>query len=197
MTKKIKEHFKRVDPTLFSYIEKVELKIFSQPVNLFLELCESIISQQLSIKASDTIFGRFVKLFKGAPTPQKLLKIKDEKIRACGISYGKIKYLKDLASKIVKKELVLEDLNKLPDEEVIITLTRVKGIGRWTAEMFLMFSLNRPDVFSHGDLGLRRAISKMYGFKKEPSIKQMEKIVSKWKPYRTYASRILWRSLEK
>lgn len=196
MTKNIKNHFKSCDPILYSYIEKIELIERTSSENLFLDLCESIISQQLSTKASDTIFGRMLKLIRGKLTPQKLLKLSDKKLRGCGISYDKIKYLKNLSSKISKKELILENLDKLSDEQIITELTKVKGIGRWTAEMFLMFSLSRQDIFSHGDLGLRRAIQKMYGFKKEPSVKQMEKIIKNWRPYRTYASRILWKSLE-
>lgn len=196
MTKKARGHFKKHDPILYSYIEKIEWKEHVLSENLFEDLCESIISQQLSLKASSTIFDRFKKLFKGQITPEKLLKINDEKIRDCGISYSKVKYLKDLAAKVHRKELNLSELDKLPDEQVIEELIKVKGIGRWTAEMFLMFALGREDIFSHGDLGLRRAIQKMYGFKKEPSVKQIEKITGKWSPYKTFACRVLWKSLE-
>lgn len=194
MTRKIRGHFEIADPVLHSYIEKIKIREYVLPTNLFATLCESIINQQLSSKAADTIFARFTKLFSGKITAAKLLKISDVKLRACGISYGKARYLKDLGVKVNSGELILEELKNLPDGLVIEKLTTIKGIGRWTAEMFLMFALGRQDVFSSGDLGLRRAIQKIYGFKKEPTIKQMEKIVSKWKPYRTYASRILWRS---
>lgn len=192
---KIRKHFKSADPVLYSYIKKIKLDLHLIPDNLFEDLCESIISQQLSIKASDTIFLRFMKLFKGEVTAQKILKMDKEKLRACGISWGKIEYLRDLASRVSKKELILEELKDLPDEEVIERLTAVKGIGKWTAEMFLMFALGRPDIFSHGDLGLKNAMKKIYKFKKEPTVKQIEKIVSKWSPYRTFACRVLWKSI--
>jgi len=125
-----------------------------------------------------------------------LLKLSDKKIRSCGTSNSKVSFLKDLAAKVLKNDLKLNKLDKLSDDLVIKELTKVKGIGPWTAEMFLMFTLGREDIFSHGDLGLKNAIKKLYKFKKEPTRKQIEKIVEIWKPYRTYASRILWKSLE-
>ncbi len=195
MTKKIKEHFKKNDQILFSYIEKIELLKPKPAEKLFSDLCESIIQQQLSDKAGATIFGRFKKLFsQGKITPGKLLRLRDEEIRSSGTSYAKIKSLKDLASKIKSKELDLESLKNLTDEEIIKELIKVRGIGRWTAEMFLMFALGREDIFSHGDLGLRNAIIKIYNLKKIPSKEKIEKIVVKWIPYRTYACRILWES---
>ncbi len=120
----------------------------------------------------------------------------DAKLRSVGLSTAKVKYIKDLAVKVQKKEVLLYKLEKMSDEEVIEHLVQVKGIGRWTGEMFLMFALQRPDVFSHGDLGLRNAIQKLYKFKKAPTQKQIEKIVSKWSPHRTLASRYLWKSLD-
>lgn len=163
----------------------------------FSELCEIIINQQLSDKAAATIFARFKKLFpKEKIIPQVLLKLSDEKIRSCGTSNAKVSFLKDLAEKVLAEDLRFDGLDKLSDEKVITELIKVKGIGPWTAEMFLMFTLGREDVFSHGDLGLRNAIKKLYKFKKDPTKKQIEKIVNKWKPYRTYACRILWKSLE-
>jgi DNA-3-methyladenine glycosylase II len=197
MVKKAREHFKKHDPVLFSYFDKIELDLHKPPADLFAELCDTIINQQLSGKAAATIFSRFKKLFpKGKITAQGLLKLKDDKIRSCGTSNAKVKSLKDLAQKVVSGELKLNKLKNLSDEKVAKELIKVKGIGPWSAEMFLMFGLGREDVFSYGDLGLRNAIKKMYGFKKDPSQKQIEKIVSKWKPFRTHASRILWRSLE-
>ena len=124
------------------------------------------------------------------------MKIPDQKIRDAGLSWAKVKYLKDLADKVKNKVIHLEKLDTLSNEEVITELTKVKGIGPWTAEMFLMFTLGREDVFSHGDLGLKNAIKKLYGFKKDPTRKQVEKIIARWTPYKTYACRILWKSLE-
>lgn len=116
-------------------------------------------------------------------------------MRSVGLSGQKARYIQDLAQKVTNKELVLEKLNMLENEEIINELVKVKGVGRWTAEMFLMFALRREDIFSYGDLGLRKAIQKLYGLKKEPTQKQAEKIAKNWIPYRTYACRILWKSL--
>lgn len=197
MSKKIAEHFKSVDHILYSVIEKIGVPGPTTSQDYFSDLCETIINQQLSDKAAATIFSRFKKLFpSGKITPKTLIKLSAEKIRSCGTSNAKVSFLKDLAKKVLAEELRLDELAKLSDDLIMKELTKVKGIGPWTAEMFLMFSLGREDVFSHGDLGLRKAIKKLYKFKKEPTRSQIEKIVKKWKPYRTYASRILWKSLE-
>jgi len=202
MSKKIIAHFKKTDPVLHKVLEKVYAihgpKLFSLNKRelLFDELVESIVSQQLSIKASDSIYKRIIDLMPGKIlNPQNLLKIKDENLRKAGLSFGKIKYLKDLSSKVKNGELKLESLDEMENEEVIKELTKVKGIGRWTAEMFLMFALARPDIFSHGDLGLKNAVKKIYGFD-EYKIEVVEGIVIRWSPYRTIAAKILWRSLE-
>ncbi len=192
------EHFKKVDPVLFEAAKNISLDERNKSEDLFIDLVESIISQQLSIKASDTIFGRFKKLFpKEKITPEKILKISDERIRECGISFSKIKYIKGIATAVIEKQIALENLDKLENEEIINELVKLKGIGRWTAEMFLMFSLGRTDVFSPGDLGLQNAIIKLYKLKRKPTANELIKISSKWSPHRTIASRILWRSLEK
>jgi len=194
-----KQYLRSVDPILAKVIDRIAVpQIKRRRANYFKSLVEAIISQQLSNKAADTIIVRFRKLFNqsGFPTPRQVLVMPDAKIRKAGLSFGKISYIKDLARRIEKKQLNLPKLRYLEDEELIVKLTAVKGIGRWTAEMFLMFSLERPDVFSHGDLGLRNAIHKLYGFKKPPTVRQIEKIVAKWRPHRTLASRYLWRSLD-
>ena len=199
MHDKVLKHFAKVDPILYAVIKSVG-KLQDLPIlrgeDYFMDLVESIVSQQLSGKAAATIFGRFKDLFKGRQiSPKAVLKIKDEKMRSAGLSYSKIKYIKDLAAKIESKELELEKLDALSDEEVIVQLVKVKGIGKWTAEMFLIFTLRREDVFSHGDLGLNNAIKKIYKLEKYSQSK-IEKIVSKWSPYKTYAALILWRSLD-
>lgn len=197
MTKHINDHFKVKDPILYEYIEKISLEPLELPKNLFERLCRSIVGQQLSVKAAATIYGRLLALFKsGEIEPNELLALSDEEMRSCGVSGSKAKSLKDLAAKVLDGTVDLIALNTLPEEEIIERLTKVRGIGRWTAEMFLMFSLGREDIFSHGDLGLRNAIQKMYGFKKPPTQKQIERIVKKWSPYKSHASRILWRSLD-
>jgi DNA-3-methyladenine glycosylase II len=193
------KYLQSIDPILGAVIKKIELKERKKSVNHFKTLVESIVSQQLSVKASDTIFKRFLELFPGRtfPKPEQVLKMTDDKLRSVGLSGSKVKYIKHLSEKVHKKEVALHKLNKMTDEEVIEHLIQVKGIGRWTGEMFLMFSLQRPDVFSYGDLGLKNAIIKLYGFKRPPSQKQIEKITLKWAPYRSLASRYLWRSLDK
>lgn len=200
MNKKVIEHFKKVDAVIHSVIEqigKLEKWEVRHPDEYFKSLCGEIIGQQLSGKAADTIYARFEKLFDGKKiTPKNVLGIPDEKLRKAGMSWSKARFIKDLTQKISNNDLKLEKLKDLSDELVIQEVTKVKGIGPWTAEMFLMFTLGREDIFSHGDLGLKKAIKKLYKFKKEPTKKQIEKIVDKWKPYRTYASRILWKSLE-
>lgn len=189
-------HLKR-DPVLKAVIEKVPPFERSFGSDYFTDLIESIVSQQLSIKASDTIFGRLRKLFRMEKiTAEGIEQIDTEKMREVGISYQKISYMKDLAKKTLESGILFEQFEMMTDEEIISELIKVKGIGRWTAEMFLMFSMERPDVFSYGDLGIRKAIQTLYGFKKEPTKEEAEKIAEKWRPYRTLACRYLWKSLE-
>lgn len=185
------------DPILGTVISKLPKFTQTKSTNHFKKLIESIISQQLSEKAADTIFNRFISLFPKSifPTPQAVLAMDTEKIRKAGISYSKISYIKDLAEKIHNKSLDFTRIHELTDIEVIDYLMKVKGIGRWTAEMFLMFGLGREDIFSYGDLGLRNAIQKLYKLKKHPTTKQAEKISQRWIPYRTWACRYLWASL--
>lgn len=194
-------HFEQVDPILHQAAiligEIPEVSKRRSKVDHFTELSASIVSQQLSTKVADVIWGRVLKLMTDEKvSPEQVLAIDTEIFRKQGLSYSKIKYIKDLAQKVVDSEIDLEKLDVLPDEEVIVELVKVKGIGRWTAEMFLMFSLGRPDVFSTGDLGLKRAIQKLYGLKTEPDEKKLLELSKKWAPYRTTASRILWRSLD-
>lgn len=197
MHARIKKHFERVDPILFAVIAKVPPVTASASDDYFYSLSEAIINQQLSGKAGDTIWKRFLTLFpKGKLTPERVLVLPDAKIRAIGTSWSKITYLKSLATYVKENKLHLTKLKDMIDEEVIRELTQVKGIGPWTAEMFLMFTLGREDVFSYGDLGLKNAIKKLYKFKKDPTRKQMEKLAENWSPYRTWAARILWRSLD-
>ena len=188
--------FLRKDLVFRKIIKENEIEELDGETDLFQDLIESIINQQLSGKAAATIFGRFKNLFKTKtfPLPQEILKISDEKIRGCGISYPKIKYIKGICQAIVDKSLDIKKISVLSDEEVIIELTKLKGVGRWTAEMILIFSLRRPDVFSIGDLGLRNAVSLRYKIKRE-DIKKIEKISQSWSPYRSLAARLLWRSL--
>jgi DNA-3-methyladenine glycosylase II len=163
--------------------------------NYFEHICVSIINQQLSGKAADTIFGRFKNALGGKVTPDKVLTTKDQKLRDCGMSWGKVSFIKDLARRTKDKRLKAKDLANLPDEEVIKELIAVKGIGRWTAEMFLMFTLARPDIFPLDDLGIKNSFERITGRKwdREKSAKFTEK---HWKPWRTVASWYLWRALD-
>lgn len=187
--KKIVIHFQSVDPLLASLVSK---KItLTQSQDPFLDLIESIISQQLSVKAGNTIFLRFKNLFPKGITKDAILSLQDQEIRNIGASWSKVSYIKNIAA----ADIDFHALSKSSDEDVVARLTKIKGVGRWTAEMFLMFSLGREDVFSFGDLALRKAVQKLYQLKNEPTPKQLQAITSKWKPYRTYASRLLWNSL--
>ncbi len=161
----------------------------------FEDLVDAICSQQLSGKAAKTIFGRVKVALNNKITPGALKAIDTEQLRKCGLSYQKCSYVKDLADKVLKKELKIHELDKLPDEEVIKELVAVKGIGRWTAEMFLMFSLARPDVFPVDDLGIKKGFEKVTGIKWD-KIKSAKFAEKKWRPFRTIASWYLWRSLE-
>lgn len=200
MPPKVLNHFKKSDPLLYQLIQNLDGKMQTlqnrKGDNYFLDLVDSIISQQLSGKVANVIFERFINLFPAKKvTPQAVLKLRDDKIRKVGISYSKINYIKDLAQNVDSGKLNLKSLSLKKDEEILAELTKVKGIGKWTAEMFLIFTLKREDVFSHGDLGLNNAIKKIYKLKnyKKDSV---EKIVEKWSPYKSYASRVLWKSLD-
>jgi DNA-3-methyladenine glycosylase II len=183
------------DPIINQLVKKYPAPNFEDKSDfLFSNLIESIISQQLSTKAADTIFGRFKELFgKKFPTPRQILTMEDEKIRACGLSFAKVSYVKSVANAFVSDLIDIEKIRKQSDEEVIAELTQIKGVGRWTAEMILIFTLNRPDVFSIGDLGIRNAITKLYGITDR---NEMITLSEKWKPYRSTACWYLWRSLE-
>ncbi len=195
MYEKALEHFKKTDSLLYKLAISIGPFTPMLPSSEhFTRLCRSIVGQQLSVKAAQTIFTRFQNLFENNITPEKVLHMDTEKLRMCGISYPKIGYIQDLAEKVIEKKLILETLHKDDNETVIKNLTIIKGIGNWSAEMFLMFSLGRPDIFSVQDLGLRNAIKKLYGLE-EPTKKELLEISEKWKPYRTFASMVLWKSL--
>jgi DNA-3-methyladenine glycosylase II len=161
-------------------------------------LVGAIVSQQLSTKAAATIFGRFVALFPDnhIPDAAAIAAQSDASLRGVGLSGQKVGYLRDLSSRIADSRLNLDELDALPDEVVIERLTAVKGFGRWTAEMFLMFRLHRPDVLPAGDLGIVNAIQRLYRLRKRPDAKRVLKIGEAWRPYRSVASWYLWQSLK-
>lgn len=195
--KKAIVHLKSVDPVLTSLFDCCSPVVLHQHTNYFQSLVEAIISQQLSDKAATTIVNRFKVLFSGAdfPSSKQVLRKSDSDLHLVGVSGAKVSYIKNLATAIEDKSVHFNDMDKASDEEIMEMLIKVKGIGRWTAEMFLIFSLGRPDVFSFGDLGLRNAVKKLYSLRKDPSSKQLEKLSSRWRPYRTCASLYLWASL--
>lgn len=196
LEKKAFEHFKKNDSVLYEVVKKIGPIEWHFSDNYLLALVESIVSQQLSIKAADTIFGRLKKLTKDELlTAEAIIKLSPQKMREAGLSWSKVSYVKNIAEYALTSDTVFERFKQLSDEEVIAELTKIKGVGRWTAEMFLIFTMGRSDIFSHGDAGLRRAIQNLYGFKKEPSKQIIDRITLKWKPYRSIASRYLWKSL--
>ena len=193
-------HLKKSDRRLKIIIEGIKLRELAGRADAsgyFEAIVEAIVSQQLSIKAADTIFARFAALTPGRtfPKPREIIKIPVAKMRTCGLSKMKVSFIKDLARKTLDGSLNFKTIGTLSDEEVIEHLTSVKGIGRWTAEMFLMFCLNRPDVFSHGDLGLKNAIKKLYKLDNDLHSKKYHHLVESWSPHRTIAARYLWASL--
>lgn len=160
-------------------------------------LVRSITNQQLSVRAAASIYGRLTDRFGGRPpTPAEILADDPEELRGVGLSRAKVGYLRSLAGHVLSGELELERLDLLDDERVVAELVAVKGLGLWTAQMFLMFHLDRPDVLPVGDLGIRRAFERAYGFDHLPEAAEMEAIAEPWRPYRTLACRYLWRSLE-
>jgi DNA-3-methyladenine glycosylase II len=162
-------------------------------------LIGSIVSQQLSTKAAATIFGRLVALFpqQSVLSAEGIAGVDDATLRSVGLSGQKVGYLRDLCARISDGRLSLEELADLPDEAVIERLTSVKGFGRWTAQMFLMFRLHRPDVLPVGDLGIVNAVHRLYGLRKKPDARRLEKIGEPWKPYRSVACWYLWQTLKK
>jgi DNA-3-methyladenine glycosylase II len=162
----------------------------------FRALVHAIISQQLSSRAAATIEGRFDALFAGRPTPGDVSRVADERLRAVGLSGQKVRYVRDLCARIGNGSLDLQSLDEQPDEAVVEALTQVKGIGRWTAEMFLMFRLHRPDVLPIGDLGIVKAVQKAYKLRKAPTPERLTRLGEPWRPYRSVACWYLWASLD-
>ena len=189
--------FLKQDPKLTKIIECVGNYQIKKRNNHFATLVESIISQQIASGAAEAIFRRFKKLYSGFPKPIHILKTKDFKLHSVGLSKMKIEYLKDLAKKIEDGHLEIRSLSKMSDDKIIEELTQVKGIGVWTAQMFLIFSCGRFDVLPTGDLGLRKGVQMAFSLPELPTPKQVEEIGIRWKPYRSVATWYLWKSLQK
>ncbi|HEX8051341.1 MAG TPA: hypothetical protein VF504_07705, partial [Solirubrobacterales bacterium] len=192
MSAKARKALAAADPTMAALIERIgpidiatrlSRRKEERPVDAYGALLRAIVGQQLSTKAARTIYLRVVDLFGGkTPSPEQLLEASEEDLRACGLSGRKTEYIRDLASHVLGGELELDRLEELGDEEVIEEIVAVRGLGRWTAEMFLIFHLERPDVISGGDLGIRRAIQLELGMEEMPTPAEVAEIGERWRP---------------
>lgn len=193
------------DPTMAALIRRLgeidlqtrlRRRAEERPADAYGALLRAIVGQQLSTKAARTIYLRVLERFGGAtPSPEQLLAAPEADLRAAGLSGRKVEYVRDLAAHVLSGELELDRLEELPDEEVIAEIVAVRGLGRWTAEMFLLFHLERPDVLSGGDLGIRKAIQVEYGLEEMPTPTRVIEIGEAWRPHRSLASLYLWESL--
>ena len=175
------------------------LKIGKQK-NIYLILCSSIISQQLSARVADVIYQRFLNLFNTkTPKPKEILDMEDDRLRSIGLSFSKARYIKNVCNFFIEQKVTDARLHKMTNEEVFDLLTQIKGVGRWTTEMILMFALERADIFSIGDLGLQKAIVKLYNLKydnKKELLMKVEYLSKTWQPFRTYACLHLWKYVD-
>ncbi len=189
-------HLQRADPVLSEIITRVGSYRIEFRDPSFETLVKSIVYQQLSGRVAGVIFGRLLEAAGGRLTPDSILKLRPARMRAAGLSAQKTAYIRDLARHTRDRRVVFEELTGLPDEQVIERLTQVKGIGVWTAHMFLIFALKRPNVLPSGDLGIRNAVRKAYGMTEMPKPVEIDTMGERWQPYRTVATWYLWRSLE-
>jgi DNA-3-methyladenine glycosylase II len=190
-------HLRKVDKRMRVIIERIGPCALAPSNRYFHALCEAIVSQQLAVKAAMTIFARFRRLFpRGIPTPVRVLALSDAEFAAAGISPQKRGYLRDLAQRFSNSEVPVRRLTRMTDDEVIAALTQVKGVGVWTAHMFLIFVLARPDIWPSGDLGIRKALQVNYKLAELPVDGQMTALAEPWRPYRSVAAWYLWQSLD-
>jgi DNA-3-methyladenine glycosylase II len=191
-------HLRNVDPKLAPLIDTHGHPTISPGRDPVHSLARAIVSQQLSGKAADTIWGRFLDIYpkRAFPTAPKIIATPDEKMRAAGLSGAKAAAIKDLARHVVEKKFLPQALPGLTDEEISAALLPVRGIGPWSVDMFLMFTLARPDVLPVGDLGIRKGMQKHFRLRKLPEPKRMLALAAPWQPYRTIASWYMWRLLE-
>jgi len=188
-------YLKKVDPVLGRVIEQCSQCSLKKENNYFQALCESIISQQLAAKAAASICQRFIHYFSGQLTPQKISQSSPEELRGLGLSRPKVAYLQDLAQCCLEGKVNLDQMDVLTDQEVVRELTQVKGIGQWTAEIFLIFAMGKMDILPAGDLGIKKAIQNHYGLNELPSPEEVKEKGQCWKPYSTVAALYLWKSL--
>lgn len=187
-------HFARVDPVFHAATAEVMPRVANRPREPYEALLRAIVGQQLSTKAASTIWGRFSDRFGGIPEPQALASLDDEVLRGVGLSYRKASYVRAVADAALAGELHGPTLLALKDDDIIERLTRIRGVGRWTVEMILMFGMERPDVFSAGDLGIRQGMAKIHGLdpKARDLAKQVTALAEPLAPFRSTACRLLW-----
>ncbi|HEY9156464.1 DNA-3-methyladenine glycosylase [Candidatus Binatus sp.] len=196
--RKAQTHLSKADPVLARIIAEVGALGIQPRRERFQALARNIIFQQLAGAAANAIYGRFVGLFPGVefPSPEQVLAKTDAELRSVGLSEKKALYIKDLAAHVRDGKLNFHRFHRMTDEEIVAHLTQVKGIGKWTAEIFLMFNLGRPDVMPADDLGVQNAVWRHYRMRKRPNRKRLLKHAERWRPYRTAAAWYLWRSLD-
>jgi DNA-3-methyladenine glycosylase II len=198
-TRKAVTHLKKTDPKMAAVIEHVGPCRFTLRTEgtHFDAVARAIVYQQLSGKAAATIHGRFTALLSGnTPVAAQLLALSDDVLKGAGISRQKAGYLRDLASRVHNGSVPIDTLHELSNDEIVQALTSIKGVGQWTAQMFLMFRLGRPDILPELDLGIQKGIQRAYGLRKLPTPERVRQIGAKWAPYRTVASWYLWRLLD-
>lgn len=200
MPKKVLTHFKKSDPKLYAAIQAFKKPFRDGPEevsDLFASLCRTIVGQQLSGLAARAIWNKFIALFpRKKPTANRILAMTESDLRKAGLSFAKIRALHDLSERVSNRSLKLESLRKADEETAREALLAVKGIGPWSCEMFMMFSLGYEDMFSPGDLGLQKGIQKIYKLKALPDRERIEKLSKKWSPYRTHAACAIWSILD-
>jgi DNA-3-methyladenine glycosylase II len=190
------------DPAMSALVRRLgplghEARRRGRPDDAYGSLVRSIVGQQLSTKAARSIYARITGFFGGrAPSPEEMLAVSEETLRSCGLSGRKVLYLRDLTARVLNGSLDLEELEKVGDEEVRSRITAVKGLGPWSADMFLIFHLGRPDVLPVGDLGIRRAAARIYGLATMPGPEELEELARPWRPHRSLACLYLWESLD-
>ncbi len=202
MSKRAADELAASDPVMGELVERLgELSLDTRrgrrpAVDAYGMLLRSVVGQQLSVKAAATIYGRVLELFGGTtPPPEKLLEVEPQVLRDVGLSWRKVEYVRDLAEHVISGELELDRLDQLSDDDVVAEITAVRGFGVWSAQMFLIFFLERPDVLPTGDLGIRKAAQVAYELEEMPSPAELEQLAEPWRPHRTLACIYLWESL--
>ncbi|MBI1933090.1 MAG: DNA-3-methyladenine glycosylase 2 family protein [Ignavibacteriales bacterium] len=192
------KHFLAKDVSIYNLMKKHKPIYLKKRRNYFVQLCNSIVGQQLSVKSASAIRGRFLNYYNNLPTPELVNETDFAVLRSLGLSNAKAKYVKDLAKQIIDKKISLKNIGAKSDEEIIDTLTKVKGIGPWTTHMFLMFVLGRKNILPTGDLGIKKAIMLNYNLKNLPTGEDISELSKKnnWNPYNTYACMYLWKSID-